>query len=294
MFNQYFGQYLLKKQILTAEQLHDVLVHEHLARPKLGVLAIDAGHMTAEEVEEVNKLQHTMDKKFGEIAISRGYLTTDQLEGLLGSQQIRRLNLSQALIDKGYLTLAQLESALEKYKQDNRLTSGQLDSLYNADSGGIVRTFLDFSAAGPDADMLYNYVALVLRAILRFLSEEPIIDFNQPPAQGFLVSQNITGNVSLSTGLVMSDALLQEMASRYSGEKITAVNEFALDCISEFLNETNGIFAVNMSDQGLELDLEPPQKGKVGYSPAQGVFRIPLYSSDGLIDLYIALGAGKI
>ena len=92
MFNQYFGQYLLKKQLLTAEQLHDVLIHEHLARPKLGVLAIDAGLMTAEEVEEVHRLQHTMDKKFGEIAIFRGYLTTDQLEGLLDSQQIKRLN----------------------------------------------------------------------------------------------------------------------------------------------------------------------------------------------------------
>lgn len=294
MFNQYFGQYLLKAQLLSTEQLRDVLIHEHLVRPRLGVLAIDAGLMTADEVEEVHQLQHAMDKKFGEIAISRGYLTANQLEDLLESQKVRRLNLSQAVIDKGYLSLAQLESALENYKHDNQLTSGQMDALYNSDTNGIVRTFLDFSEAGADAGLLYDYVALMLRSMLRFLGEEPIIDFNQTPSTGFLVSQSITGNVSISTGLVMNDGLLLEMARRYSGENLSEINEFTLDCLSEFLNETNGVFTVNLSDQGLELDLQPQQSGKIGFTPGKGTYRIPLSTSDGLIDLYIALGAGKI
>lgn len=294
MFNQYFGQYLLKKHILSTEQLRDVLIDEHLVRPRLGVLAIDAGLMTADEVEEVHRLQHVMDKKFGEIAISRDYLTTKQLDDLLESQKVRRLNLSQAVVDKGYLTLGQLEAALENYKRDNKITSGQMDALYNADTNGIVRTFLDFSESGLDAGLLYDYVALMLRSMLRFLGEEPIIDFNQIPSTGFLVSQSIAGSVSMSTGLVMDDALLLEMARRYSKENLTEVNEFALDCISEFLNETNGVFTVNLSDQGLELDLQPQQAGKTGFTPAKGTYRIPLSTSDGLIDLYIALGTGQL
>lgn len=294
MFNQYFGQYLLKKQLLSTEQLRDVLIHEHLVRPRLGVLAIDAGLMSASEVEEVHQLQHAMDKKFGEIAISRDYLTANQLEDLLDSQKVGRLTLSQAVVDKGYLSLADLEAALENYKRDNKLTSGQLDALYNADTNGIVRTFLDFSESGADAGLLYDYVALMLRSMLRFLGEEPIIDFNHIPSTGFLVSQSITGNISMSTGLVMDDDLLIEMARRYSQESISEINEFTLDCLSEFLNETNGVFTVNMSDQGLELDLLPQQAGKIGFTPGKGVYRVPLSTSDGLIDLYVALGAGKI
>lgn len=291
MFSQYFGQYLLNKGLLTPEQLYDVLTYERSARAKFGVLAIDAGIMTAAQVEEVHQLQHRMDKKFGEIAITQGYMTLEQLEDLLESQTNRHLSLSQAIIDREYLSLGQLASALEGYKQDNKLTAKQLDAIYNADFDfdNIVRTFLDFSVAGSNREMLYDYVALMMRNFQRFLDEAPVIDMLGDKIKGWLVHQSMLGGTSIFAGLVMGDDVLLALARCYSGEDIAAVDDLAKDSIAEFLNETNGLFTVNMSERGLELDLKPQQILHVETVPVKESYRIPLRISGGQVDLYLAI-----
>lgn len=180
MFNQYFGHYLLSKQLLSPAQLYDVLARERSIRPKLGVFAIDAGLMTAAMVEEVHLLQRRMDKKFGEIARERGYLTARQLEDLLAAQKFKRLSLSQAIVDNGILSLAALEKELANYKRDSQLSAVQLEALHNSDIDVIVRSFLDFSSAGQQADLLYEYVALIIRHFIRFCGEEPVIAAGTP------------------------------------------------------------------------------------------------------------------
>lgn len=286
MLNQYFGQYLLNKGLLSSEQLQDVMVCERSVRPKLGVLAMDAGLMTAAQVEEVHALQHTVDKKFGEIAVSRKYLSIEQLENLLKTQNSKRLSLSQAIVDKGYLSLAQLENALEAYKRENSLTSKQLEALLSGDLEEIARMFLNLDAANKTGNVMYSYVALVMRAIVRFLEVEPILTQNGQSVAGHLISQKLSGNVNMTTGLVMADNVLLEMAKRYSGENLHTVDELALDCIAEFLNETNGIFIVNMSEQGLDFELQPPQVLQGGGLPKGGQ-RISFATSLGPIDLFL-------
>jgi len=289
MFNQYFGYFLLKKGLLTTEQLYDAFALERSVRPKVGVLAIDAGLLSAAQVEEVQALQHRMDKKFGEIAIIQGYLTAEQLEDLLTTQKVKRLSLSQAVIDRGYLSLSQLEAALEGYKRESNLSPEQLTALHNGDYDSAVRAFVDFSKAGVEANLLYHYVALIMRNIMRFVGEEPIIDPNAPAVVGWLMTQNMTGASDLYTGLAMDEQVLVEMARRYSGEDISEPDALAKDSIAEFLNENNGLFVVNMSDRHLEYELQPPSVEKKTFAPAAKVFRIPLRLSFGQTDLYVAL-----
>lgn len=289
MFSQYFGQYLLNKGLLSPEQLCDVFVYERSVRPKFGILAINAGMMTAAQVEEVHQMQRRLDKKFGEIAVETGYLNLGQMEELLESQKNRRLTLSQAIIDKGYLNLAQLESALEGYKQENKLTVKQKDALCESDFDCIVRAFLDFSALNVDGEILYDYVALMMRNFLRFLNEEPIIDTLGDKIEGWMMHQSMIGEIGLFTGLVIEENLMLELARRYSGEDLDIVDELAKDSIAEFLNETNGIFSVNMSDRGMELDLKPQQIQQMEIVPLKEGYRIPLRVSGGQVDLYIAV-----
>ncbi|VBB08997.1 Hypothetical protein LUCI_4283 [Lucifera butyrica] len=289
MFNQYFGQYLLNKELLTVEQLRDILNRERSIRPRLGLLAMDSGLMTAAQVEQVHSLQHVMDKKFGEIAVEKGFLTVQQLEELLLAQENRRLTISQAIIDSGYLSLSQLETALENYKRETGLTGCRQDAQYE-DWDAMVRTSLNFSATGASAGLLYDYVALLLRIIPRTFGEEPVIAPLKAPVKGRLFSQTMTGNITLSTGLVMDNTLLLELSRYYSGETIPTVNELALDSIAEFLNETNGIFTVNMSERNLELNLEPQRISPEGTLPAKDAYRIPIEISRGTIDLYIVTG----
>ncbi|HWR39725.1 MAG TPA: hypothetical protein VN611_09495 [Patescibacteria group bacterium] len=291
MFSQYFGQYLLNKKILTPLQLEEVLRTEHSVRVKLGVLAINNGQMTAVQVEEIHEAQRCMDRKFGEIAIEKGYLTQSQLDQLLESQKRRQISLSQTIVDHGLLSLAQLENALANYKKDSQLTNEQLAALQSADIDSIIPIFADFSEYGPAASFHSAYLSLLVRNMVRLLNEEVVLSHKQPlpnKIPHWLISQNIIGSGTLFTGLAMDNDVLLEIARRFSEEEIPQLDDFAQDSVAEFLNVNNGIFIVNMSDQGTELDLTPltVQEGTT-LTPKSGCC-IPLTLSFGKVDLLLA------
>ncbi|SDE86559.1 hypothetical protein [Sporomusa acidovorans] len=286
MYTHYLGQYLFNKNLISAGQLCELLSLEDSTRVKLGILAINSGFMTASQVEEVHELQRQMDRRFGEIAIMKGYLTQAELDNLLSQQNSRHLSLSQAIIDKGYLSLTELEAALHQFKEDTNLSAEQLQAIQAGNINEIVHLFLDF----PDNDQIYyDYVALLLKNIIRFLNERPILSWPQPLAEasaGWLISQQAIGSRTLSTGLLLSDSVLIDVASRFSQEKLTQVDELVKDSVSEFLNLHNGIFLINLSDKGVEFDLQPqtiaPNTGRhTGY-------RIPIDLSCGRIELLLS------
>lgn len=284
MFDQYFGQYLLNNGILTAKQLRDALEQEQFTKAKLGVLAINTGFMTAEQVEEVHHLQRTIDKRFGEIAVAKGYLAQDKVEYLLAEQKNNALSLSQVIIDKGYLNFSQLETALSDFKKKNQITS-EFD----------MSQALQLLETGV-SDMYLDYAALFLRSITRFLDDIPLVDIklirslkmhDVDSVKGWMVSQDITGSSDLFTGIVLEDAAFLELARRFSEEELQTIDSLAQDSVSEFLNVHNGIFLLNMSNRGINLDLEVPKiTSKVSCKPGEGWY-IPIELSFGTIGLIV-------
>lgn len=211
MLNQYFGQYLLNNGIIKAEQLYDAINAQQSVHIKIGVLAINAGYMTAEQVEKVHALQYAKDRRFGEIALEQGYLTGAQLDELLTSQEQRSLILSQTIVDKGYLTLEQLEKALESYRLEANLSTEQLKALQSMDFDAAVRILADFSLSGTNEDLYYDYAALLLRNIVRFLDEIPVLGTHIPDGNiqsKWLACQEVKGEITLFTGLTMDDNVL--------------------------------------------------------------------------------------
>ncbi|HWR08801.1 hypothetical protein [Sporomusa sp.] len=291
MFTQYFGQYLFNKGIISAEQLCDLLAYEQSARVKLGVLALNAALMTATQIEEVHELQRTMDRRFGELALSKGYLSQSQLDNLLTQQSSRHLALNQAILDKKYLTLGQLEAALEGFKQDNQLSQELLQSLQSADIDQIVRLFFDFPH-DQLGSLHYDYVALLLKNIVRFLNDQPLLSRPLPltrQPEGWIISQQAIGDQTLSTALLLSDSALIDLASRFSQEELTQVDELAKDSVAEFLNLHNGLFLINMSDKGLELDLKPQTFAADSDSINLNGYRIPITLTFGSIELIFSI-----
>lgn len=281
MLNQSFGQYLLNKGILTHVQLREVLHHEQIVKVKLGVLAVNAGLMTAAQVEDIHHLQWKKDQKFGMLAVQQGYLTSEQVDQLLESQQGGHLTIMQAIIDKGNMTLAAIEQALTDFREEY----GIADRLHDTDATNeMIRKLVDFSAAGDKADLLYNYVGLIQRNIVRFLNDTSFI-FEQivegEEASLWLATQQIVGDIPLSTGLLMDEAVLLEVASRFYGEELPMVNELAVDSIGEFLNVHNGVFCSFLSDVQVTADLLPPSIKQIDNSLALSNYRVTIGTSFG-------------
>ncbi|WP_371377939.1 chemotaxis protein CheX [Sporomusa aerivorans] len=288
MLHHSLGNYLLNTGLLTYDQLCEILRQEHAVKVRLGTLAVNAGLMTAAQVEEVHSLQRIKDQKFGTLAESLGYLTHEQVEALLTIQGKGNLSLMQAITDKGFMTLAELEKALADFRAEYCITEqdqAAADTL-------VLKKLVDFSAAGDKAELLYYYLGLTLRNIVRFLDATPYIsgtgnEVEQTPA--YFVSQPIHGDISLMTGLCMGEAVLLELASRFYGEKLTAVTELALDSAGEFINVHNGVFCTTLSNEGIVADLGPQAVHQSGLPATCRTYRAGIGTSFGPIELILTI-----
>ncbi|GMB01225.1 hypothetical protein [Pelosinus sp. IPA-1] len=285
MFSQFFAQYILNQGLLTTTQVQEALESRRTVQVKLGVLAINQGFLNATQVEEIYRLQHTVDKRFGEIALDEGYLSEEQLMILLDTQENSHLNFGQTVVDKGFMTLEQLEHVLDGYKKESNLGQ-QSDVSILKDR---IRTQLNFSQEDENVELYYDYISLFLRAMVRFLDTSPfLISIAQEQDQNrWFVSQSMTGDVILHSSFTAEDSVLLTLARRYSGEEICEMNELAFDSIGEFLNVTNGLFCINLSNMGLDLDLQPQTVTKGAAFKGKSNYAIVIETGFGRMDLVV-------
>ena len=108
-----------------------------------------------------------------------------------------------------------------------------------------------------------EYVGVAMLAFKRFMKIACVV---VPQTESFaegvscrIVSQAITGGVSLVAGLEAPDAVFLALARRYSHEDFSELDDLAVDSLAEFLNVLDGFFAVRLGERDLELDLEIPR-----------------------------------
>jgi len=290
MFSQYFGNYLLNKGLIDSDRLREAIDLQNSTHLKLGVLAINAGYMDAAQVDEIHEKQKQVDKKFGELAVQMNYLTNIQVEELLSTQKTGSLLLGQALIDKGYMTLEQLQTALEEYKKDYSLDNKQFNALEHDDIETIIETFVKLEES-PHRKIYKDYLVLFVKNIVRFLDESPMIGKCLPLEQfspEWFVRQEIHGDINLATAISADGKTFLHIGNKYAGEQSTWVNELVRSSVAEFLNLHNGIFLVNLSDAGLDVDLKPQTVARDTPLVTGPGFAVPFHLSSGQFHLVMA------
>ncbi len=293
MFNQYFGDYLLKKKFITPEQLRIVLEEQKAVKVKLGILAIDAGYMDAAQVNRVHKLQTAKDKRFGELAVEEGYMTEGQLDELLTMQKKSNVFLGQALIEKGYFTFEKYEAVLIQYKEESGLNNDEIKALKNNNIEKIVEIFFRNVSSG-DSYIYRDYFELFIRNLVRFIDDEVRLDEAREIhsfSYDYLVTQRMEGKHNLFTGFAGAESVMAKFASIYAKEECGGMDALARDSLGEFMNCQNGLFLSNLSHKGVELELYPSEVRENGTArPVGSMYLIPCYLSFGKIDFIFADG----
>lgn len=239
MFSQLFGYYLLSKNIITAEQLNDVLTNKNSARAKLGSLFTDAGYMTAEQVEYIHQEQKHFDKRMGDIAVFLGFLTEDQVRELLEKQNNDDKILADVLIDKGYITKPEYDNLIKACRQEMGV-EGEINEKNLARD--IISIFnLDEL---PDKDIYADYISLFVRNAIRFIGDDFAFSCINAPEnfkEGCSVSQVVMGNKRcVQTSICGEKSVLSAFAARYSGK-----NDCSYEDAGDFLNLQNALYASN-------------------------------------------------
>lgn len=291
MFNQYFGNFLLEKKIITTKQFKEVLELQKSVRVKIGVLAIENRFMNAEEVLEVHRLQSIKDKKFGELAIEEGYLTEEKLEELLNTQKESMVLLGQALIDQGYMTFQKYEEVLIQYKEESGFTLEEFNAIRNNNIEKIVSMFVKIEENSLST-MFHKYIQLFIRNIARFIDVDVVLGkAEKVDSKNFnnLIYQKMDGNHKIFSGLLGSDEVMTKFASIYAEELCEEVDELTQDSLGEFLNCINGLFLSGLSNGGVDLELSPPEFKCCGnLLNTNEMYKIPCNLSFGKIDLLVS------
>jgi CheY-specific phosphatase CheX len=194
----------------------------------------------------------------------------------------------QVIADKKYMTLAAVEKALRNFREEY----GTTDQACDIDSL-LIKQMVDFSATGDKDELLYNYIGLLKRNVLRFLNDAAFVFMQiteHEETSQWIVSQQIIGDISLSTGIIMDKPVLLEIASRFYGEKLVEVDEMALDTVGEFLNVHNGVFCSSLSDLGFITDLQTPFVLKKGEESFRSMdYRVVIGTSFGDFEVILSL-----
>lgn len=268
MFTQFFGNFLLGKQLVTKEQLLEALSKLPQCRLKLGTLAINAKYLNARQVEEIHSRQAREDRRFGDIAKEMGYLTEEQISKLLCEQPTNHLLLGQTLIDMGAMNEDQFEFALNTYMRQNYLTDADFTNSQNYKIENIIKDF--YKLGGTTKSKLYvEYLMLLYKNLIRFIGDDfaPMnIEQKASIDAEFSVRQTIQGEDNTFASIVSCDdeGSLIEFARRYSKDLSVDDIEYAYECISEFLNVNNGVYTVNVCNSlSIDLELDPPENQNV-------------------------------
>lgn len=290
MFTNIFGNYLVRKNIITEDEFISIKMQIDKTRVKLGLIAVSEKLMTEKQADEVNLKQQMMDRKFGDIAISLGYLTEVQVERLLTLQGNEYMRFCQSAVDKDIMTLEQIEGALDYYKKENGFTFADMEAIKSGDVDRVLPLFLPEIPDGPFVDLL----AVTFRCINRLASDDISIRRGYTTNNyktGAVAMQEIVGDYNVTTAFSGDDKGILAIAEAFAKQFFDEVDINALDSVGEFINISDGLFATAKSQEGMELNLMPPKLSKDPLElNGSMIVVIPIFINQQPLDWIVILG----
>ena len=276
MANRQFSQYLLSRGILTSDNAGRILAKSLHAIPKLSVIALENGLITPEQADKLLGVN-----TFIRTALSEHDLNAEQLDELKKTVPDRSACVGQVLLDEGMVDLSTLAELFEQSKVTHS----------NSVSDTVNRMLEKQNLDTEEYFYIGEYVELFMRAIKRFTHTEVLVipneDFEVADTT-YLTYQTMGGSLRLTAGCRMTGSIMLDMASRFSGDIQTEVNEMAIDCIEEFCNVVNGRYIVNMSGHNHDMDLDMPRTVENGIPAGDDVLSFRVVTEYGEYELYLS------
>lgn len=254
MLNHLFGNYLVEKGKLTAEQLDTLLPVEKEFKAEVEVIAIVTKAMTSSAVLE---LIDKGNEDFGEAAVEAELISDDKLDDILAYRSNNFIKFIQLLVNNGYLSYGDINQALNEFEQKNELNDEQLYAMIYDDWEQCIELFVP-----SENSALKELIKTLVQTFRRLIDKDVYIDkaIVAPSVQlDKCASQMIIGDMRIKVYISAPGDDLLAIANYFQREKYDTVTEDALDSVGEFINCVNGLFATNVSYDGLSVDMDSPE-----------------------------------
>ena len=288
MFSQLFGQYLVEQKVIGEDVLRNILDKQAAVRVRLGTIAIADGLLTEKQSEELNRMQTQFDKRFGDLAVEQGYLTEEQVKQLLDKQGNLFMKFIQLLFEQRCIDVDGLDANLSAFQKRYGFTKEDMEALKRDDVDEIVPLF-----AFASKPYVTKLVALVLRNFTRFVTSDYYIGkiehVQSFPYQSIVGQKNIGDHtIYLAFATEEDTEGMLTLAGGFAHEEYEQVNTVVFDTLGEFSNLCSGLFATNMSEQNINIDMEPPF-AYVNHIASGNAYVIPCFLHGKEVKLYIAV-----
>lgn len=265
MFSKIFGNYLVEQGYISEEQFADVNEKLKSVRVKLGLIAVAEGMMTEAQANSVNRIQAMEDKRFGDIAVEKGYLTEVQVGELLKKQGNSYIQFVQVLVDEKVLTLEMINEYLIEYRDAKGYSNLDMEMLKSGDTNKEILVFVN-----TGDELVDRHLRLAVRNVIRFVSADvnvmSVKKMNSVMASK-LGYQELDGDFKAMLAFGFDDDAIITIANGYAKENFEEISEDVYDAVCEFSNCINGLFASELSEEDIEIDMLPPsyrEEAKLG------------------------------
>jgi len=246
---KFFGQYLIERGEVNAEQVRAALDLMDAENRSIGELAVEGRLISKADADKVNAEQRHRDMPFGELAGEMGLLSEEQIDNLVQLQWRTRLRIGQALVRLGHLGNVRLEELLISYEEEQ--------APYRIENLALPKGLEGNPLAPYAVDLFPNLLMRVGRIATRMGSGEPI---GEPPSLPVQVAVSVSGSPGLLICLVGDEEFSRHLAAMASGLDPESLDmEMLRDGVGEFLNVLAGNAMAMVERNGITTELQPPQ-----------------------------------
>lgn len=286
MLTQFFGNYLVDKNIITAEQLLLALKHKHENNKTMAAMALSLGYMTEEEAEDVHNMQVIHDEEFISLALKMSYLTKTQAAELEEVQHFGYMMLSRSIIELGFCDVEEISNAIADYEFDYDLSFSNTLSFDKDVIHDMIHKYYGFPDDG-DITPAEEYAITLMNNLIRFVGDDfrLVGKLERVPNLPNMteVTQHITGAIKGVTAVIGYKDFIKEFAERYAGEELED-DEYIGIAVQDFLNQHNGLFSMDLSRKhDMEIELTATSENEFDCEQFSYKYILPIEYTFGIV-----------
>lgn len=255
---KFFGQYLIERGVLSADQLLAALEDQRGRNRRFGSYALQLGYLRPADVQRIQTEQQREDARFGEVAVKLGLLSETQVQEILLRQRQDHIMLGELLVERGDVTPERLASELSAFREDQAAWgSGDLPLPHDVADAAVVRAMLELSS----------------RLLARTTGEAAKLDApqwqDQAPAAQFSVHVRFSGQRDLALAIACDLTAAERLTGALLGaDAVGEGAEVVADAVREFANVVAGSVMARLAQLGVAVEIAPPGDGVP--TPGQG------------------------
>jgi hypothetical protein len=128
MLDQFFGQFLIHRGIITPAQLNEALEYQNRLNRRIGTIAVERKMLGKEDVGLILEQQRSWDLPFGEIGERLALLTPKQRRLLSREQERSFVYLGEVLLALGLLSTKQYTELLPEFQEREESMRRKIES----------------------------------------------------------------------------------------------------------------------------------------------------------------------